>query len=88
MNDISYEATGRELAGLIATANKRLTFYAGRNNKFSAIRLAVFIAAMIVTIYLFTVSVSIGWGIVCIKKDAQQILAKGEIVISKKTCLC
>ncbi|MBK6504228.1 MAG: hypothetical protein IPG02_00775 [Ignavibacteria bacterium] len=61
MNDISYEVTGRELAGLIATANKRRTFYAGRNNKFSAIRLAVFIAAMIVTIYSFTVSASIGW---------------------------
>jgi ABC-type multidrug transport system fused ATPase/permease subunit len=61
MNNISYEATRRELAGLISTANRRLQYYAGRNNKFSAIRLLVFIAEMIVTIYLFTVSVSIGW---------------------------
>lgn len=61
MNNNSYEATKREIAGLISNANRRLKFYAARNNKFSAIRLAIFIAGMIVTIYSFTVSGTIGW---------------------------
>ena len=61
MENKTYETNKTELIRFLELSDSRLKFYGKLNNKFSAIRLGVFLAGLTATIYSFSESGKIGW---------------------------
>ncbi len=61
MKNRSYETNRAELNRFLEISGSRLKSYARLNNRFSAVRLGVFVAGLTATIYSFTESNTIGW---------------------------